>query len=130
MQTEDYLNDFFEKMTIPFVYFPQNNILSKKQLAIHTATLDNNLLLSTSWLFSFPATLSGLDYDQVVYIAEHAPAVYKKQLLETTKTTYKIREALEISKALDESNGSGTQNQDRLKNIIQYVKDNSIAFEF
>lgn len=129
--TDDYLNDFFEKITIPFIYFPQNNIQSKKQLAIHIYGLSNNLvLLPTSWTLSFPAVLSGINHNQIEYIARYAPSTYKKQLLETIGTPYKVQEALEISRALDSSNDTNMQNQNRVKSIIQYIKDNRIAFEF
>ncbi|KKR21839.1 MAG: hypothetical protein UT50_C0003G0020 [Candidatus Moranbacteria bacterium GW2011_GWA2_39_41] len=132
MQTiDDHLSDFFEKTTIPFIYFPQNNVQSKKQLAIYISMLnDNTVLLSTAWTFSFPAALAGLSYKQVEYIAKHAPTVYKKQLVETIQTSYKIKEALEISKNLDESTDNNAQHQQRVKNVIQYIKDNRNAFEF
>jgi len=37
----------------------------------------------------------------------------------------------EIAKSMDEDLGKNTtQNQDRIKNLIQYIKDNRGAFEF
>jgi hypothetical protein len=42
-----------------------------------------------------------------------------------------VNGVFEIAKAMDEDLGRGaTQNQDRVRNVIQYIKDNRIAFEF
>jgi hypothetical protein len=132
LQNENYLDDFFEKTTIPFIYFSQDKIESKKQLAIYVHRLESSLLLiPTSWMFSFPAVIAGLSFEKVNYVASKAPDAYKKELLETVKTEYKIKEIFEIAKSMDDDLGDQIkQNQERVKNVIQYVKDNQIAFEF
>ena len=63
--------------------------------------------------------------------AKNAPEDYKKNILELLNNQEMVNGIFEIAKAMDDDLGRGaTQNQDRARNVIQYIKDNRIAFEF
>lgn len=55
----------------------------------------------------------------------------KKTILKGLKQKETVAGIIEISKALDvDLKNNSTQNQDRIKNVIQYIKDNQLAFQF
>ena len=121
-----------DKMATPHVFFPQDNLVQKKMLASYIHSADNELLLvPTTFIFSYPAVIAGLTEKQVEYVAKNAPAVYKKELVSSIENTFVVKDVMEIAKALDEDLGEGVaKNQERVKNIIRYIKDNKPVFEF
>jgi hypothetical protein len=77
------------------------------------------------------SVFAGLNEKHINYIAKNAPRDYKKNILQTIRDPEMLQEVFEIAKAMDKDLGENvTQNQDRLKNIIQYIKDNHVVFEF
>lgn len=125
-------DDVIEKLTIPYIFFPQNNLEQKKNLAIYIYNLDSELLLIPSrFAFSYPAFLSGLSEKHIEYFAKNAPVDYKKELFSSIQKEYIVKEMIEIAKVMDKDLGDNiNKNQSRIKNNIQYIKDNRIVFEF
>ncbi|PIP26959.1 MAG: hypothetical protein COX30_04555 [Candidatus Moranbacteria bacterium CG23_combo_of_CG06-09_8_20_14_all_39_10] len=121
-----------EKLAMPYVFFSQNNLDQKKILAIYIYNLDVHLLLLSGYsAFSYSSIIAGLSEKHITHIANNAPLDYKKELLNSVFQEYRIKEALEIAEIMDDDLGRNTtRNQDRVKNVIQYIKDNRTVFEF
>jgi len=131
--TDAYLEEkILDKFAIPHIVFPQDTIQQKRALAWHIISLKGEeLLLTTSFSFSYPAIIAGISESNIEYIAKNAPRKYKTELFEAIKKDYVQKEILEIAKAMDEDLGENvTKNQIRIKDIIKYIKDNHVVFEF
>jgi len=99
-----------------------NILLSKKQ---------DEILLIDSYGFVFDSIFAGLTEKNIEYIAKNAPRDYKESLLKILHDQEMMGGVFEIVKAMDEDLGeSVTKNQERIKNVIQYIKDNRVVFEF
>lgn len=132
MNVDDTRDDILNKLSIPHAYFPQETIEEKKKLAWHIFHSDNEaILLPTFFAFSYSAVIAGLSAKHIEFVAKNAPADYKKELLNAISQKYKLQEIIEIAKSMDEDMQSASvENQNRIKNVIRYIKDNREAFEF
>lgn len=132
MNIDEIIDDITNKISIPHAYFSQETIGEKKMLAWHIFHSDNEaILLPTFFAFSYSAFIAGLTEKQVEYIAKNAPTDYKKELLNAISQNYKLQEVIEIAKEMDEDVRMGkTENQNRVKNVIRYIRDNKEAFQF
>jgi hypothetical protein len=131
------LNEHFkeliqDRLALPHIFFPQDSLAQKKNMAKYINSLPNELIvLPTSFAFSYCAFIAGISEKQIEYIAKNAPKEYKKELFDAFFKGYKVKEIYEIAKAMDEDlPGDSIMNQQRIKKLIQYLKDNLIAFEF
>ncbi|HOW60594.1 MAG TPA: hypothetical protein P5548_01255 [Candidatus Moranbacteria bacterium] len=120
------------KFSLPHVSFEQDTIEQKKLLALYVLASDSQLvLLPTYFAFSYPAFIAGLNEKHIEYIAKNAPADYKRELMKAISQSYVLKEVFEIAKSMDEDLGrSSTTNQDRIKNVMRYIRDNRVIFEF
>jgi hypothetical protein len=132
MDVDNIKDNIIDKFALPHISFPQESIEQKKLLALHVLNSSaNEILLSPSYAFSYPAVISGLIETHIEYIAKHAPVNYKKELLGAIIQNYKIKEIFEIVQSMDDDMSPGkTGNQTRMRNVIQYVFDNKKVFEF
>jgi hypothetical protein len=132
MATEYFTDTILDRFVIPQIVFPQDTNQQKAALAWHILSLkDAELLLCGALAFSYSGIIAGISQNAIEYIAKNAPRRYRVELLESLKKNYVQKEVFEIAKSMDEDLGKNTtQNQDRIKNLIQYIKDNRGAFEF
>ena len=131
------IDEYFEdkissELLLPHVVFPQETLSQKSMFAWHTSSLSGEeILLASSFAFSYEGLISGLNFKQIEYIAKNAPDIYKKELLNAINKNYKLHEIIEIVKTMDEDIKTGsTENQNRIKNVLKYIKDNEEAFRF
>lgn len=124
--------DILEKFSLPHIFFPQNTIQQKEMLAWHVASLSGEeILLASSFAFSYEGFLAGLTMSQIEYFAKNAPVNYKRELINSINKEYKIKEVMEIAKMMDDDLGGGARrNQDRVMNVRQYVYNNQEVFQF
>jgi len=124
--------DITDKLIFPYIFFQQENVEQKIILANYIKRLDFvSLLLPSSTCFSYDSIVAGLSEKHIEFITNNAPMNYKKSILESLSKKYKIDEIFEIAKVMDEDLGSNsTQNQNRVRNVIRYIKDNLPAFQF
>jgi hypothetical protein len=129
---ENFKDEITEKLTLPYLFIEEASMASKINLAIKTLGLDNEtLIIPASSMFSYSAILAGISERQVEYVAKNAPSDYKKELLNSIMQPYKIKEIFEIARAMDTGLATdSTKNQERVQNVIQYIKDNRTVFEF
>lgn len=92
---------------------------------------ENMLLLLDKYGFAIDFIFAGLTETHIEYIAEKAPKGHKDNILKLLQDQEMMNGVFEIAKAMDDDLGdNSTKNQERVKNVIQYIKDNRIAFEF
>lgn len=125
-------DDISDKVVLPYVYYDQETMGGKLLLAKYVMQARPEVLLLPSYfLFSYSAVAAGLTEKQLEYIASNAPAEYKKELSKTFSNENKIKEVIEIGRMLDDDYGQNTEkNQERIRRVYQYIRDNSIAFQF
>jgi len=130
--SENIEDDILTKFSLPHIFFSQDTIEQKKMFAWHIASLSGEeVLLPSSSAFSYEGLIAGLTAAQIEYFAKNAPAIYKKELLNAISQNYKLQEILKIVASMDEDVRMGnTENQNRIKNVIRYIRDNKEAFEF
>jgi hypothetical protein len=130
--SEDYELDVLGKMVIPHVVFSQDTISQKKMLAMYVATSKaNELLIASSFAFSYEGFIAGITIEQIEYFAKYAPVNYKQELANSIISEYRTKEVFEIAKMMDEDLGEGiTQNQKRIKSVYRYISDNWAVFQF
>jgi hypothetical protein len=132
MIDENYEDKVLDDYVIPQVAFPQDTIAQKKALARRIASLKNEeLLFASAVAFSYEGFIAGITTEQIEYFAKNAPINFKKELAKSIQTEYRTKAVFEIAKLMDEDLGEGaTQNQKRVKNVYQYIKDNWAVFQF
>lgn len=92
---------------------------------------ETDLLLIDSSGFLIDSVFAGLTEKHIEYIAKNAPKNYKQNLLKILQDAEMMKGVFEIAVDMDTDIGKNiTQNQDRVKNVIQYIKDNKMVFEF
>lgn len=91
----------------------------------------SDLLLIASSGLSIDSVFAGLSEEHIEYIAKVAPSDYKKAIVSILKDNRTMQEVFEIVNSMDDKIGEGsTQNQDRIKKVIRYIKDNQLVFKF
>lgn len=125
-------DDLLERLVLPYVCYPQQDIRQRKILAWHVNSLSGDeLLLPSAFLFSYAGIVAGINEKQIEYVAKNAPSDYKKELLTSILNEYRMKEVFEIAKMMDEDMGEGVmQNQKRIKNVQRYISDNWAVFQF
>ena len=116
----------------PHFSYIEESIFNRKQVStILLSKKQDEILLIDSYGFNFDSVFAGLTEKHIEYIAINGPKNYKENLLKILQDQEMMKGVFEIAKAMDEDLGENvTQNQDRIKNVIQYIKDNLIVFEF
>ena len=112
--------------------YPQTLSLSKENLAltILSRPADEILLIYPSG-FTNAALISGLSEKQIEFFAKNAPAEYKKNIFDTLTNSLYMKDILENARLMDENTGNkNSQHQQRIQNVIQYIKDNQLVFQF
>jgi hypothetical protein len=133
------MNIEFEKELIirknlkePHFSYLEDSVLNRKRVSGLVMSKNNDeILLVDSYGFNFDSIFVGLTEKHIEHITKNAPKDYRENILKLLGDQEMMKGVFEIAKAMDGDLGRGsTQNQDRARNVIQYIKDNRIAFEF
>ena len=124
--------NIIENLREPHLSYIMGTVVEKKRVAYLVLGKDQaDILLIASSGFLIDSVFSGLSEKNIEHIAKIGPQKYKESLIKILRDQEMMREVFEIVKAMDEDlGGQATQNQSRVRNVIQYIKDNRIAFEF
>lgn len=116
----------------PFGDYIAPSLSVKKKIAYSILSREEKtVLLLDKYGFTIDFIFAGLIEKHIEHIARNAPKDYKDNILKLLRDQEMVNGIFEIAKAMDDDLGRGsTQNQDRARNVIQYIKDNRIAFEF
>lgn len=116
----------------PHLSYVSETLLERKKVVyLVLQRNETDILLIDSSGFLIDSVFAGLTEKHIEYIAKNAPNNYKENLLKILKDTEMMKGVFEIAVDMDTDIGKNiTQNQDRVKNIIQYIRDNKIVFEF
>ena len=89
------------------------------------------ILLTSPLAFRESYVVAGMTERQMEYFALHAPRDYRESLMQAFSSQENIDDMLSITAMMDEEMGKGSmENQQRLKRIIRYLRDNQIVFRF
>jgi len=124
--------DAIMRFQSPHLLSSQNDILTKKKIAFLMASKNEGeiLLISPSG-FLYSAVLAGITEKNIEYIAKNAPQECKKNIMQALSNQETMKEIMEITKAMDDDLGHNTtKHEDRIRNVIQYIKDNIQVFQF
>lgn len=124
--------DIDRQLREPHFSYIDDNVLNKKKVSFLILSKDNSrILLVDSYGFIFDSIFTGLSEKHIEHIAKNGPKDYKENILKILKDKEMMQGVFEIAKAMDEDLGGGsTRHQTRVKNVIQYIKDNQVVFEF
>lgn len=128
----DLRDKIFEQLTMPYIYFSQEDDDQKVIFAEYIKNLDpETLLIPSSHIFSYPTVLAGITEKHIEYMAKKAPENYKKEIISAIMKDHRMEEALKIADLMDGKEGKGgEENRLRLKRVVQYIWDNKDVFEF
>jgi hypothetical protein len=120
------------RLQSPYLLPSQNDILAKKKIAFLVASKnEEEILLVSPGGFLSSTVLAGITEKNIEHVAKNAPREYKKNIIEALGNQETMKEIMEIAKAMDDDLGRNiTKNQDRIRNVIQYIKDNIQVFQF
>ena len=121
-----------ERISEPFSNYFSGSLSEKKRVSLSIfQRKENEILLVNNYGFTIDFIFSGLTEKHIEHIANNAPKDYKENIMKILQDQEMMKGVFEIAKAMDEDLGRGaTQNQDRVRNVIQYIKDNRVAFQF
>lgn len=116
----------------PHFSYINDSVLSKKKISfLMLAKGNDSILLVDSYGFIFDSIFAGLSEKHIEHIAKNGPRDYKENILKISKDGKTMEGVFEIAKAMDEDLGGGsTRHQTRVKNVMQYIRDNQVVFEF
>lgn len=124
--------DIMGKFQTPYLMHVKNDNISKKNVAyiVLSKKIDEILLVSPLG-FRESAIIAGLSEKHIELLAKHAPQEYKEYILKTVSDNAFVSDITEIAKDMDDDLGGGaTTNQQRVRNVVQYIQDNRVVFQF
>lgn len=122
--------DIASSLEVPHLLYYPISPATKKRVAVNVYSRDPEsiLLISASGLGT-DSVFAGLNEKHIEYIAKNAPSEYKKEILRLVDNPAEIRDVLSIAKSLDEDMGGDVKvNLERVRNVIQYIRDNRAVF--
>lgn len=124
--------DIVRKIQYPHTLYGVMTPENKRNVAFLIASRKAEEILLTSPLaFREPYIVAGMTERQMEYFALHAPRDYREDLLEAFSSQENIDDMLRITAMMDEEIGKGsTENRQRLRKVIRYVRDNQVVFRF
>lgn len=116
----------------PHFSYIESSLVNRKEVSSSILRRDEgDILIIESFGFLIDSVFAGISEKQIEQIAKYGPSNYKRNILKIMQDKEMMKGVSEIVKAMDDDLGNKvTQNQERIKNVIQYIKDNRIAFEF
>lgn len=123
--------DITQSIQMPHLMFPELDDVSKRKIAESVfGRKPDEVLLITSLGFETSSVVAGLSLQAIEYIAKNAPLEYRESIWSVIDNGAEVKDMLKIAKAMDDGRGNGSRvHQERVLNLIQYVKDNQVAFQ-
>jgi len=92
---------------------------------------EDEILLVDRSGFLIDSVFAGLTEKHIEYIAKKAPKEYKIRILQILSDKQMMNGVFEVVRSMDGDLGHNiTKNEDRIRNVIQYIKDNIQVFQF
>jgi hypothetical protein len=124
--------DITRKIQFPHLLYANMTPEAKRNVAFSIlGRKENEILLISALAFRESYVIAGISEKQIEYFALNAPKEFKECLMEGVSDQVVITEIVEIAKAMDaEIVGGSTQNQQRVKRVFDYIRNNKIVFRF
>ncbi|MFA6383618.1 MAG: hypothetical protein WCX17_04325 [Parcubacteria group bacterium] len=116
----------------PHFSYIDSTLTNRKRVSYSVlARKEGDVLLIDSSGFLIDSVFAGITERHIEYIAKNGPKNYKENLFKILQDKEMLHGVSEIIQALDKELGeNATQNRERINNVIRYIKDNRIVFEF
>ncbi len=124
------IRESFEDPHLSYIF---GTVQERKRVAyLILAKKENEILLINRSGFLIDSVFAGLSGKNIEYIAKNGPRKYKENLWKILQDQEMMDGVFEISKDMDRdlNTKNASQNQIRIANVIQYIKDNSPVFKF
>ena len=124
--------DILTGIQSPYIIFYPITAVSKKKVSqmVLLKKTDEILLINDNG-FLIDSVFAGLSEEHIEYIAKNAPQPYKENVLKILRDKEMMKGVFEIVEDMDDDLGRDVKkNQERIQSVIQYFKDNKVAFEF
>lgn len=114
----------------PELSYVENSVLERKKVAKNILNRKaEEILLINKTGFYIDSVFAGLDEKKIEFFAKNSPLEYKKNLIKIFQDKEMIDGVWEVARAMDEDEGNNLMsNQDRIKKVIQYIRDNQSIF--
>jgi hypothetical protein len=107
---------------------PSETPYEKRKIALLILQKSNeDLLLMDPYAFQFDIILAGLTEKHIEFLALNATQPIKKFLLEGLSNKETLQSTYNLAISLDDSS---PKHKGRILSVIQYVRDNHLAFRF
>jgi len=124
--------DILMRFRSPYdIFYPIDFISKKKVAQIVLRKKIDEILLINEMGFQQDSVFAGLTEEHIEYIVKNGPRPYKENVLKIVQDKKMIEGAYEIVQDMDDDLGKGvSKNRERIRKVIQYIKDNRIVFDF
>lgn len=124
--------DIIRNIQTPYLIYKKLDSVAKKNIAYNVlARKAEDILLISALGFREESVIAGLSEKHIEHIAKHGPRKYKENILEIFSDGDSVAEIKEIARVMDEdSTGGATPNQQRIRNVMKYARDNQRVFQF
>ena len=122
--------EILESIKLPHLSYVMDTLTERKKVARNVLNRKTeDILLVDKTGFYIDSVFAGLNEKSIEYFAKYAPVEYKKNLMKIFQDKEMMDGMWETVKSMDDDEGNGSiQNQNRIKSVIQYIKDNQIVF--
>jgi hypothetical protein len=119
-------------MQEPHFSYIESTLLNKKTVSYSIIPRkESDILLIASSGFLIDSVFAGLTEKQIECIAKNAPEDYKTNILKILNEPEMMKGIFEIARSMDQdAGGNDRKNEERVDNVIRYINDNQVAFEF
>ena len=122
--------DAQRKIQFPHLLYSTIDLRTKRNSAYSVLLKkENEILLISPSGFGESSVVAGLTEKNIEYFSKFAPKEYREQLMSVVGNSYLMEEVWEIIKLMDEDDGQ-IKNKIRMVNVVQYIRDNKIVFQF
>lgn len=124
--------DISRKIMLPHLLYSPMTPQNKRNVAFMIQSRkEDEILLISSLAFRESYVIAGLTEKQIEYFALHAPKEYKENLMEAVSDQDVINDIGEIAAMMDqELPGKSDANQQRVRRVFDYIRNNQVAFRF
>lgn len=123
--------DAQRKIQFPHLLKKASDIIVKKNIALLVFGLKEwDVLLISPSGFSESSVIAGITEKNIEFFLKKAPMEYKKNLLEAIENEFIVEETVKIAEAMDEDMSTENSNQNRVRNVLNYIRDNSNVLSF
>lgn len=124
--------DTIRKITFPHLLYDEMTPENKRNVAFMIlGRKAEEILLVSPLAFGESYIVAGMTEQQIAYFSLHATRDYRESLMRAFSNQESITDMMQIATTMDQEIGKGSiVNQQRLRKVFNYLRDNQIVFKF